>query len=796
MQREWVVRDAAQVSDELRQVVGGHPLVARLLAQRGITDASAARAFLDPAYYVPTRPEEMPGIVSAVAVVRQALSAGSRIRVWGDFDADGETATAVLVEALASCGAQVDYRLPGRQDGHGLSRSALAAAGDDGIGLMITCDTGIEAAEPVREAVEAGLSVIITDHHDLPKVLPPAHAVVNPKLLPDSHAARELTGVGVAYVLASALLSERPEGGEALESLLDIVAIGLVGDVATQTGDVRYLVQCGLRVLRAGARTGLRAMLTLAGIDARYADEGTIGYQIAPRLNAAGRLDDASLAVRLLLTHDPDEADTIARRLEAINLDRQARTDALYAQVVERLQANGDIIRRPAILVDGEGWEAGVLGLVAGRLAHEYDRPAILIAHSPGRASTASARSVAGIDVHAAIASQRDLLVREGGHPMAAGFAIARQDIRAFSAGLMEHIAAQSAACRPVSELIVDAEIPWGEVGLDLARELARLAPYGPGNPEPVLAARAGTLVRFEDVSRKRETDHRRMFVNSDLGESVRITWFNAKTLPQTGESIDVALHVGVRWQRGEERLDLTLVDWRPAAERLRVEVADLVAGREIVDWRTRSDRDALLAELQSRHGTHHAVWAEGLDVASEDWVSRVDLRAREVSALAILTPPPEPAVLGQALRDTAARLVYLLPPLTPADVSPARFVWRVAGMVRVSLSAHGGYLDTGRMAARLGARQSAVIAALQGLQAAGKINLERDGSGLVARAPTDSVAGGCNRKVEAAAMDPEQRVAVESARAALAFLLAETAAYRRFYVSAALADLFGASHP
>ncbi|NLG27204.1 MAG: single-stranded-DNA-specific exonuclease RecJ [Chloroflexi bacterium] len=790
MAREWAVTGPVEVSDALRQAVGGHPLLARLLTLRGLGAPDTALAYLDPERYTPSATTDLPDCAEAAVALRETIAAGGRIRVWGDFDADGETSTAVLFEALTALGGRVDYCLPERHEGHGLSARALTDAQRDGVALLITCDTGIEAAEVVRAHAGTKLAIVITDHHDLPAELPPARAVVNPKRLPKGHPARELSGVGVAYVLARQLLEGSPAGQRVLADLLDVVAIGLVADVAALVGDVRYYVQHGLRALRVSARPGLRALFALAGLDARNVDEGTIGYQIGPRLNAAGRLDDASLGVRLLLTRDATEATAIAQQLEVINADRQARTDALTTVVEAQLRASPEMLSAPAIVLEGENWEGGVLGLVAGKLAHDYGRPVVLIAHAEGRDSAASARSVPGIDVHAAIASQSALLVREGGHPMAAGFAIRREQVARFRRGLLEHVAQQAAGRVDVPPLAVDAELPWSELSIELARDLARLAPFGQGNPRPILAAQGGVLVRAEDVSRKRETSHRRLYLSSDSGATARITWFNAGTLPPTGEPIDVALQVGLSSQRGEERLDLVLVDWRPAATRIAREVAGLVAGREVVDLRAEGDWRQLLAGLQRKHPGALAIFAEGLDVPLAGIQPRTELAGSRAAALVLLTAPPEPAVLRELLAATEARLVYLLPPHIPVESGAGAFVRSVAGMVRVAIDERDGVLDITRMASRLAGREAAIVAALRGLEAAGSVLLEQDVVGLKALVVMRD-ADQRESQRPADGLSAEQRVAADQARSALVHVLSETAAYRRFYATASVAEIF-----
>jgi len=785
MSHTWQLAPQTDVPPALREAVGGHPLVARLLAQRGLADPSQALAFLDPSSYAPASPFELAGVAEAVSLLRETIARGQPVRIWGDFDTDGQTATAVLHEALTAAGARVDYQLPRRHEGHGFHRRAIDEALRDRVSTLITCDTGIGELDVVAHGVEQGLTIIVTDHHDLPTCgLPPAQAVVDPKMLPGEHPLRELTGVGVAYMVARALL-EGSDQAPRLEEMLDLVAVGLVADMATQVGDTRYLIQRGLAVLRATGRPGLRALALIAGLDVEHLSELDIGFQLGPRLNAAGRLADAGQAVELLLTRDLATAERLAQELEALNRDRQARTEALESQVGQILRRQPDLLRHPAIIVEGRGWTPGVLGLVAGVVAREYHRPAILVVHEDGRPSAGSARSVEGVDIHRAIASQRRYLLKEGGHPMAAGFSIDPGNLAQFKRGLWSWLEREAPPPEAAPPLVVEASVPWGEVNLRLAQEVARLSPFGPGNPSPLLMSGGGTLVRVEDISRRRETPHRRLYLNDDSACPLTFTWFNAGELPQAGERLDLAFQVRVNHWRGRESLRLELIDWRPAGAAEREAAVALVAGREVVDWRSEPDPEPLLERLRASHGEGLLVWAEGLGESSGRTLSRRELAARQAPALAILTAPPGPEALRWALAQVQPQIVYLLPPRRAADLDARALLTRVAGMLRVALRAHGGRIDATRMAARIGARQATVVAGLRWLESQGKIVLRYDARGLWACLP-QGTAPEPEWPEEELETDAEraarQQRAQQQAASAVAYLLRETRAYRDAY--------------
>ena len=392
--------------------------MARILSQRGITDLSTARAFLDPNAYTPSPPEALPGMITACQRIERAIRQGETICVWGDFDVDGQTATTLLVEALRGLGAKVLYHIPVRaRESHGVNVEALeplldaANAAGTAAGLLLTCDTGITANEALEYARARGVDVIITDHHDLPETLPDANVILNPRLLPEGHALTGLPGVGVAYKLAEALYQQAGRAEEA-QNFLDLVALGIVADLALQTGDTRYLLQRGLPALRQTQRTGLQVMFELAGLQPAFLTEEHIGFVLGPRLNALGRLDDANPAVELLTTADAGRARVLATHLEGLNARRRLLTAQVLKGALEQIEKDPSLLEQAALVLAHPEWPAGVIGIVASELAERYNRPTILLSAPPGQPARGSARSIEGVNITAAIASQKALLLR------------------------------------------------------------------------------------------------------------------------------------------------------------------------------------------------------------------------------------------------------------------------------------------------------------------------------------------------------------------------------------------------
>ena len=430
----WAEPALASVPADLAAAVGGHPLVATLLARRGIATPEAARAFLDPGCYTPRPPTDLPGMDAAVRRILAAIAAREPIGVWGDFDVDGVTAATVLQESLLAAGALVQWvHIPGREgEGHGVHKPTLEAIAGQPVRLVITRATGITSPAALTWAAGQGLDVIVTDHHLPESHLPPATAIVTPRFLPPEHPLAGLPGVGVAYLLGRAVMEARGVGDAAAS--LDLVALGIVADVAPQRDDVRYLLQRGLVALRLNRRPGLQALLESASVDAGALNEETIGFALAPRINALGRLAHAQAAVDLFTTQDLSRARALAAQMESLNAQRQLLCSQVTAGALAQLERDPALLDEPVLVLGHATWPAGVVGIVAARLVERFGRPAIILTTPPGEPARGSARSVAGVDISAAIAAHRELLDSFGGHPMAAGLSLPADRLLSFAA--------------------------------------------------------------------------------------------------------------------------------------------------------------------------------------------------------------------------------------------------------------------------------------------------------------------------------------------------------------------------
>jgi single-stranded-DNA-specific exonuclease len=762
--RKWIEPQEVKVPQGLQSAVGGHPLVAQTLARRGFTEVSAARSFLDPDLYQPAPPRELPNLAAAVERLERAIRQGEEICVWGDFDVDGQTATTVLVSTLRALGAAVRYHIPIRAtESHGVNLPVLKELIAGGAQVFLTCDTGIGAHEAVAYARSVGVDIIITDHHDLPPELPDACAVVNPKMLPAEHALRELPGVGCAYKVAEAL-HERAGRGEEAEEYLDLVALGIVADVAVQRRDVRYLLQRGLKRLQENERVGLQAVMELAEISAAHLTEEHVGFLLAPRLNALGRLADANPAVELLTTEDPGRARILASQLEGLNARRRLLTDQVFEAAVEQVERDPSLLDRGVLVLGHPSWPGGVVGIVASQLVERYGLPTLLLAEPPGELARGSARSIPGCDISAAIADHAEMLAAFGGHPMAAGLAIEPDRIGEFARALSRTVREMLRGIEDASGLPVTAYVSLLDLSLDLVGELERLAPFGPGNPAPTLATKDLKLLGRSALGRKGE--HLQLIVEDSGGSQARVIWWRGTEWSLPEGRFDLAYRVRASDFRGQPELQVEWVDARPI-ELPVVELARERAAVEVVDYRAELRPGPVLERLRAGDGLQ--VWSEA--GARKEVGGTVRYELRPSKALAIWTVPPGPTELREALKMVAAETVYLFG-VDPGLDDPQRFLERLAGLVKRALRAHEGRVTIPDLAAATAQREAAVRLGLEWLVESGHITIVGEEAGELLLASGSGAAG----------RD------VKGATARLCSLLEETAAYR-LHFSRAPAD-------
>ena len=544
--------------------------IADLLIARGVADAEALAAFVAPVGDGLHDPWQLPDADRLAARLAQARAGSERVMVFGDFDADGLTGLAIMLRALRAFGVDSEPYVPSRSDeGHGLSLRAIDTAAADGRTLIVTVDTGSSSVAEVDEANRRGIDVIVTDHHRVPSPRPAAVALVNPQRDDSLYPDPRLAGSGVAFKVAQLLLAKVAGGPELAASLAQLAIIGTVADVAPIVGENRAIARIGLQQLRAAPLAGLAALLELAGTALASVDLETIGFVIAPRINAAGRVGDALEAANLLLTDDHAIAIELAGRLQAANLVRRDLTRAAMAEAQAVLAADpGD----PAATVVKGDWPVGVIGLVAGRLAEERGRPAVVGTELDG-VIRASCRSAAGFDLGAALSACADLLIRHGGHPGAAGFEVAPERWAAFRErflGLVTDQVPPSSDGRP--ELRIDLVIPAPDVDYAFLAELRRLDPTGPGNPDPLVAVEGLTVTRVRAAT----GGHTQLTLRKrlDVVDGIAFGRGDLATSVREGDRLDVVARIVTRRFGGYESIQLEIRDAATGGH-----LADLAAG-------------------------------------------------------------------------------------------------------------------------------------------------------------------------------------------------------------------------
>jgi single-stranded-DNA-specific exonuclease len=555
----WLVAPPGDVRTE-----GVPPAIGHVLASRGIVTAAQVDAFLHATLESMADPMLLPDMAAAVEAVLEVLARGGRIRVFGDYDADGITSTALLVRALGALGGQLDWYLPHRiDDGYGLNTRALDAARADGVDLGITVDNGITAHAQLEHARAIGLRMIVTDHHEPDGGMPPAVAVINPKRADSAYPYRELAGVGVAYGLLRAVCRAKSIPEAAVAKFLDLVTIGTIADVAPLTGENRVLVRHGLPQLTPQSKKiGLASLLRAIGV-AECAGCGDVGFQIGPRLNAAGRVAHASDALRLLLTADRAEADALAARLCAHNTQRQDEEARTLEQALALAEAR-DLAQEKVLVLASPDWHPGVIGIVASRLVERYHRPAALIAVQNG-IGKGSARARAPFHLWEALSRSQQWLTRFGGHRVAAGFEVPEGNIDGLRAALLAEGDAALTEDDMRPSLEVDAWVSLHEMTTAFAREVEALAPFGMGNPTPIFAAADVEVVQV--VRRGQDGVHVSLTLRDDASaRPIGGIWFRHGSLAdriRPGACVDIAFTVGLNTWQGVTSPQMVVKDVR-----------------------------------------------------------------------------------------------------------------------------------------------------------------------------------------------------------------------------------------
>lgn len=573
--------DAGRVKD-LGTQLAVSPILAQVLSARGYEDEAPARTFLNSKLNELHDPELLPGVAAAADRIVAAMQAGRRITIYGDYDVDGVTATSLLWHCLKLAGGMVDYYIPSRlEEGYGINSEAIAKLhAEDPARLLVSVDCGIGSVAEAALARQLGLELIITDHHHIGPDLPDAEVLVHPRLPGTSYPFGELCGAGVAFKLAWAICQRLGDGKKAsprmrefLMSAVGLAAIGTIADVVPLLGENRILVRYGLTSLTERSSLGLKSLMKIAGIEGRAELQAEdIGFALAPRINAAGRLGQARLAVELLTTDVPDRAASLAVYIDEQNKVRQSVERKVFKQAKEQVEAHPEWLDDPALVLADSDWHPGVIGIVASRVTEHFQKPAILISINQSEGiGQGSGRTFANFDLHAGLSACETHLIKFGGHRAAAGLKIHSANIDEFREAFCLHVGANHEVQEHHLELQIDAEVRLSDLTLNAIKELDRLGPFGRDNPRPVLATQG---VELAEPPRRMGEGERHLSLTLRQGSrKIRAISFGKgdwadeiSAAVASGATISICFAPNINRFRGQENVEMQLIDWKADA--------------------------------------------------------------------------------------------------------------------------------------------------------------------------------------------------------------------------------------
>lgn len=687
----------------------GNKELALLAQKRGLDSKAELIQFIEPKSYSPLAVEDFPQMMEIVNFILEHIKKGSRILIYGDYDVDGITSTSILVGALSRLSDQISYHIPDRfKEGYGLNQEVLASY-QRKIDLVISCDCGISNFDEVKFAREAGMDFVVTDHHDLPDKLPPANYVISPRLLPEEHQGYWLPGAGMAYFLIKAIFSEAGKKGEERE-FLDLLLLAIIADVVPLKGENRYLFKTGLSKLQNTERIGLKALYNELDINPLEINEKTLGFQIGPLLNSAGRIDSAEKGLELLLASDKSKAAGLAAELKEINQHRKQISQKIYLEIENKIEPE----QRQAVVSYDSNWHQGVIGIAAGRITENYQVPAVLMtSNQQSELITGSARSIEGININNLIAECSDLLEKHGGHAAAAGFSLKKDRLEKFKLRLQRLIDQQLEEIESELEIETDLNLKLSEITEDFYQGLRLFAPFGEANPEPLFYLESNILSSRE-ISAGR---HKRLVLGTENDKITALWWWAGEI--ENNYLQQCACRLTENIYRGNRSLQLEIKALTPLKEKRR-KIRDQKSPKnqlEIVDWRQQD-----ISELEA--GAAETVYfAEGLkEYNLYPLINRNYYRAAE--NLVLITIPPSLAHLKEILLLTAAQKLTLVND-EEKTLGVNAFINRLLSLIKYSLQQQNGIFNFEEAALALAAEEIAVKRGLEYLRAEAMISYE-----------------------------------------------------------------------
>ncbi len=767
----WQIHPKPQFTPDFIDAADGSTLLAQILNARGVLQAEEAKTFLNTDLYTATGPMELPDVDKAVIRISEAIGKGQRITIYGDYDVDGVTGTSVLLTVLRKLGAEVDFYIPNRaSEGYGLNLKAVSIlASKHRTKLIISCDCGVSNFAEIQFAKSLGVDTLVLDHHTMPEMLPPAVGIVHPKRLHEEHPLFHLPGVGVAYKVCEALLLDKGMPEE-IPLLLDYVTLGMIADLVPLIRENRYLVKIGLPVLVNSARPGIQALLAQVK---KSDDTDLVGFGLAPRINAVGRLADAKIAVELLTTEDEDYADKLARQLQTDNLRRQELCEEIYAKAEMMISKKLDLERDKCIAIYDQGWHHGVVGIVASRLVEKYNRPVFIGELDPAEGTVkGSARSIDAIDLYEVLKHNDHLLTKYGGHKMAAGFTVEAEKAEALCRGLTD-TCNRMLIDKPLKATVkIDIQVEPAIVNEQMAKHLTKLAPFGMWNKKPTLCMKSVTCVSTRILGK--DGKHHRVTLEDTQSNTTFecVMWNTRGNVPADRQVVDAVFTPEINMFNNRERLQLVLSDWRdsqtmvfaPAPQAAVIPTAvpmkkvvgiadyapskpnvvaeaiasvdfapaseDFTPGRDFSsqssklvwkDLRNHAKAAEILAKAVEKLGNNVSIFAENSPKqAPFEFVDRMTVGLKQ--HLIVWQTPPSNIVFQELLTSSGAQTIYLVSvPESEDAYDSSAFLKKLFGLVKYAVNKKDGQVEGEKLASVLGATKMSVALGLTILK---KVNL------------------------------------------------------------------------
>lgn len=693
-----------QIPEEMVQAADGDELIARIFYNRGYKDPDTIRQMLQEDLYVPTLCQEFPGMSKAIARILKAIQEKEMIAVYGDYDVDGVTSTVTLVQCLKMFTDRVLYHVPDRfTEGYGMNEGVINSLAWQGVSLIITCDCGISNINEIKAAKSLGLDVVVTDHHNIPEELPPADVILNPKFLPEGHKARNLPGCGMAYFVCSALL-EHSGQAEKNEVFLDMLALSLVADVVSLNGENRYLLKKALPKLFGTVRTGLKELFSIIERKSKLKNEEDIAFQIAPRINAAGRMESARLPVELFLCNDSTQALSMAQKIDILNTDRKRLQQEILKEALEEVESKKK--NKTILVLFNEFWHHGILGIAAGKVCETYRKPVILLSlKEDGCTVVGSARSVDDVNIYDLIHCVGSKLLKFGGHSMAAGLSLRREDVDSFIQEI-ERVAEERYYIKSTIRADVDMELSLEQIDEGLYVRLENAGPYGEGFSQPVFTSHVVTVVSDRVTERK----HHIMVLADEKDTRISaVKWFGMDG-PLTGKVCDITYKVGKNSYKGNSELQLTM-DYVVETEGK----PQIAYKGKIIDGRN-MDIKSILQQFEGA-----VVFYEGLTSLCpiDHTINRFCLRSTE--NLVFLSTPVNTAIFREIVSWTNPKNLILNFSVLP-DYTWKGFMINLMGNLKHIIHHEEGRFDIEQLAVKMCIEETLLKAALKYLKVTGKL--------------------------------------------------------------------------